>query len=35
MVVDSLPQADREALEAGIRIRTDAQLTALLEDLGS
>ena len=33
--VDSLPQADREALEAGIRIRTDAQLTALLEDLGS
>ena len=33
--VDSLPLADREALEAGIRIRTDAQLTALLEDLGS
>lgn len=33
--VDSLPQADREALEAGIPIYTDAQLTALLEDLGS
>ena len=33
--VSSLPQADREALENGIPIYTDAQLTALLQDYGS
>ena len=33
--VDSLPQADREALADGIPVYSDAQLTALLQDYGS
>lgn len=33
--VEALPQADREALEAGIPIRSDEQLMQLLEDYGS
>lgn len=33
--VSLLPRQDREALEAGIRADSQADLTALLEDLGS
>ena len=30
--VSSLPEADRQALEAGIPVRTEAELNRLLED---
>ena len=30
--VDSLPEADREALEKGIRARSEIELAGLLED---
>lgn len=33
--VSLLPRQDREALEAGIQVESEADLTALLEDLGS
>ena len=33
--IDSLPQADRDQLSAGIEIESDAQLQSLLEDLDS
>ena len=33
--VESLPQADQEALAVGIPVYSDAQLTALLQDYGS
>ncbi len=35
VAVSTLPQQDRAALEAGIAVTSQAELTALLEDLGS